>query len=171
VFAAKRDLSASSRDGCSGDNCTQQGHGERNDARTAGDLAPGFIVAGSVRAAAGLTLGLLSTRSEHTMSVARDATASDARRDAVSDGGVHDATMSDGRADVGRDGPVDATTDGHAVASSDAPARSDATAFNGSCKCTGDACVPITVISGIAGDIDGIGAALTGVCVTTAGTT
>jgi hypothetical protein len=71
TFVAKTKLDDSNRDGCGPNNaCTQPGFGERNDARTAGDLSTGFFIAGGVLAAAGVTIGVLSLRSEHAVAVA-----------------------------------------------------------------------------------------------------
>ena len=71
TFVAKTKLDDSNHDGCGPNNaCTQPGFGERNDARTAGDLSTGFFIAGGVLAAAGVTIGVLSLRSEHAVAVA-----------------------------------------------------------------------------------------------------
>jgi hypothetical protein len=70
-LVAKNKLDDSNRDGCGPSNaCAQPGFGERNDARTAGDLSTGFFIAGGVLAAAGVTLGVLSVRNEHAVAVA-----------------------------------------------------------------------------------------------------
>jgi len=67
---AKGDYDDSNRDGCKGTSCSQPGYGERNDARTAGDVSTALVVAGGVLAAVGVTLGVLSLRTEHPVAVA-----------------------------------------------------------------------------------------------------
>ena len=67
---AKGDYNDSNRNGCNANACTQPGYGERNDARTAGDVSTGLVIAGGVLAAAAITLGVFSFGGEHPVSVA-----------------------------------------------------------------------------------------------------
>jgi hypothetical protein len=69
-LVANAKLGDSNRDGCNGNSCSQPGYGERNDARTFGDLSTGFFIAGGALVAAGITVWVLSTRTEHPVAVA-----------------------------------------------------------------------------------------------------
>jgi hypothetical protein len=66
---AKSKLDDSNHDGCVGDTCSQPGFGERNDARTAGDVSTTLFIVGGALAAAGVTLWALSPRAQHTVTV------------------------------------------------------------------------------------------------------
>jgi len=66
---ASQKLADSNRDGCNGNACAQPGFAERNDARSAGDVSTGMFIAGGVLAAAGISLAVLSTRTERPLTV------------------------------------------------------------------------------------------------------